>query len=127
MTYGKSFQRCRAGGDADDLYRHVPGGMVCRIHVEPDAGHSYDPHSKVSVYPEPGICPIDAADLYWNRNSYHYSIYRVWKNVGICGIAGELFCLSDSVHPALHGVGNQPEKSLCAALRRTALKGEFER
>ena len=37
--------------------------------------------------------------------------------------ADGIFCVSDSVHPALYGAGNKFEKSICASLWRIAVKG----
>lgn len=31
-------------------------------------------------------------------------------------------CLFDPLHPAVYGVGNQPEKGICTALWRTAVR-----
>ena len=94
--------------------------------MEPNAGYSYDPYSKAPIYSEPCIGSVDVSDLYRNCSSNLYSVYSIWKNVGICDIAGELFCLSDSVHPALYGTGDKSKKGLCAALRRIALKGDLK-
>ena len=97
--------------------------MVYRIYVEPDSGHPYDPHTKTSVYSKPCICTTVADDIYRNRSADDHSIYYIWQNVGICGTADGIFCVSDSVHPALYGAGNKFEKSICASLWRIAVKG----
>ena len=117
------FAGARFGTDADGLCCNVSDGMVYRIYVEPDSGHPYDPHTKPSVYSKPCICTTDADDIYRNRSADDHSIYYIWQNVGICGTADGIFCVPDSVHPALYGAGNKFEKSICASLWRIAVKG----
>lgn len=90
--------------------------------MEPDAGHSHDPYSEASIYPEPRLRFLDIADLYGDCSTHDYSIYSVWENAGLCGTAGNLFCLPDSVYPAIYGISDKPEKGLCTALWRAALK-----
>ena len=53
----------------------------------------------------------------------HIYAYAAWCSAGVCCPARRLFCLSDPLHSAVYGAGDQPEKSLCASLRRAAVKG----
>ena len=119
---GRSLQRSGTCCHAGAVYRDVPGWMVCRIHVEPDAGHSHDPHPEAALHSEPRLCSCDLAHHDWNHGSNHYSLYSLWNDVGICRSACNILCLSDSLHPAVYGAGNQLEKSLCPSLWRTALR-----
>ena len=45
------------------------------------------------------------------------------RMLGFVALPTALFCVSDSVHPALYGAGNKFEKSICASLWRIAVKG----
>jgi len=96
--------------------------MVCGIHVEPDAGHSYDPYTQAALYPEPCFCTSDIDDDDGNRSINHHPVYPVWYDAGIRRTACELFPLSDSLHPALYAAGNQFEKSVRSSLWRAVVK-----
>lgn len=109
---GEPLQRGPAGPDPDGLYRPVPGGLVCGVHVEPDPGHPHDPHPQDPLYPEPGLGAPDPADLHRYRGADGHSLHPAGGPSGLCRPAGELLCLSDPLHPALYGPGHQPEKSL---------------
>ena len=90
--------------------------------MEPDPCDSHDPYTEDSVYPEPGFCTVDIIDLYGYRGVDHYSLYRFRHDVGIRSIAAELFCILNSLHPALYDAGNQLKKSVCASLWRAAMR-----
>ena len=64
----------------------------------------------------------DFAHNGWNYGSDHYSVYCVWNYAGICRIACNILCLSDSMYSGVYDSGNKFEKSLCPSFRRTALR-----
>ena len=90
-----------------------------QIYVESDACHPYDQNPQDSVYPEQGISTRNNADVYRDYGSDSHSFYRFWEDPGICGTAGSILCISDSVYFAVYGTGNQSEKSVCKKLWRT--------
>ncbi len=48
----------RARSNSAAVYGDVPGRLVCRIHVEPDAVYSHDSYPEAAFYPEPCVCSL---------------------------------------------------------------------
>ncbi len=133
--------------DAGSIYGNVSGRMVCRIHVESDVGHPYDPYTEVTFYSEQSIGSCNMYDLcrYSSFDSntfysfwYDVGIYRIascvfcifddsntfysfWYDVGIYRIASCVFCIFDSMYFGIYDVGDEYKKSLCKTLWGTAL------
>ena len=43
---------------SNSVYGDVPGRLVCRIHVEPDAVYSHDSYPEAAFFPEPCVCSL---------------------------------------------------------------------
>lgn len=92
--------------------------------MEPDSGHSHDPYTEASVYPESCVSACNTAhyDRYCCADSD--SVYCFGNRTWSCSFTCILLCISDPLYPAVHDAGNKSEKSICTPLRRTALGGE---
>ena len=107
--------------DAGSIYGNVSGRMVCRIHVESDVGHPYDPYTEVTLYSEQSIGSCNMYDLCRYSSFDSNTFYSFWYDVGIYRIASCVFCIFDSMYFGIYDVGDEYKKSLCKTLRGTAL------
>ena len=90
-----------------------PGGMVCRIHVEPDACNLHDPHTQNPVRPEPCFGILDAIDFCRHCGADHHPVYFIRAHDRVVGIAAGVFCVARPDDRMLYGIGDSSEKTLC--------------
>ncbi|KAI4455994.1 cation transporting atpase [Holotrichia oblita] len=97
------------------------GGLVYRVHVEPDACHPHDPLAENSVYTKPCVPASHTAYLYGHRGSDGHSVHAFRLRDRPRRSAARIFRLADADYLPVYGPRNRIQKDFRQEIRRIAV------
>ena len=103
------------------LRSHVPGRLVCGIHVDPDPGYPHDPHPQDSLPAKSCVGYPDHAHLRRHCRADGSALYGNRPGPGFRALAGKVLLLPGPGGHCLYAAGHQRKESVYPALRHPAV------